>query len=624
MSASSSSAAVQLGSLAMLRALVALVWRASPRFFVCLLVLTVLSGLTPLALMLVSARLLDSLVVALQAPQPVALLSSIVPWLVLLGGVRLMDQLLARLRGAIEGLHQTLVTNHVRLLITSRAAALDLAFFENPEFHNQLSNALGEASYRPLVIVTQLLTLVASLTSLVSVTVLLLLWQPWIVPLILLCALVLFAVTARFGRERAALMIGRTATARTAEYTQTLLTVDWVAKEVRLFGLRDFLLGRLRGLLDQMYRQDRRLARRQTLSAGGVELVLFVVRPLLIGFAAWQTLQRAITIGQFSLYTQAIVFLEEGLTRVLTGLAELHEHQLFVANLFQFLALEPEVEIRRDPAGQPTISARPQIEFRNVSFSYPDRDQPVIEGLSFTIRPGEKIALVGTNGAGKTTLVKLLTGLYRPTMGQILFDGIDIETLDRAVLRDAIGVIFQDYAIYHLSLSENIGIGRVDLLHDQARIQAAARHSGLDRVVERLPDGYATVLGRWIERGHELSGGQRQLVAITRAMLRDAPVLVLDEPTAALDPAAEQRFFHAMLDTQRTRDQTLIFISHRFSTIRRADRILVLEGGRIIEQGSHDTLMARAGRYAELFTIQAEPYQAESVASGWWAVTEQP
>jgi ATP-binding cassette subfamily B protein len=335
------------------------------------------------------------------------------------------------------------------------------------------------------------------------------------------------------------------------------------------------------------------------------------VQAALIAFTAFQALQGDITIGQFNLYTQSIVQLGGQMPEFMFMVGALHESNLFAAGLFGLLAMKPQVEVPRPDSKihLSNISSTPRLEFRNVSFAYPGDNRAVLKDISFIIQPGEAVALVGGNGAGKSTLVKLLAGLYEPTEGQILLDETDIRTLDRRDLRAYLSVIFQDYNIYHFSARENVGVGQVSLLDDSERIEVAAQRSGLDRVIARLPDGYNTVLGRFWERGHELSGGQRQLVALTRALLREAPILILDEPSAALDVYTERRFFQRLLqDRSGGPTQTVVFISHRFTTVRRADRILVLENGRLTGQGTHEDLVSQGGRYAEMFNLQATMY----------------
>ncbi|GAB4191583.1 MAG: ABC transporter ATP-binding protein [Roseiflexaceae bacterium] len=603
----------RLDDLTVLKPLVLLVWRASPPLFLALLALTLLAGLLPVGSMFVSARLLDAVIATAQdgggtLPGPLLVLVG------LFGVLHVGSQLLNRMNNVVQGIYQKRVENYVQLMLVEKASTLDLAFFENPQFYNQLTNASNEASFRPVMIVTQLMQLGMLATTLISVVVVLLFWQPWVVPVILMASMLLFRTAARYNQSRFQMIVGRTTQMRTSQYYRAMLTSDWVAKEVRLFGLQPFLGGRYRGLLDQLYSQDVTLVRRELLHVGAVELLLASVYPLLFAFAVYQAALGRITIGEFTLYNQSMWQLAGSLHFLTLMLSQLYENRLFITNLFQFLSLEPTVEAARadGPAPLTPPAATPRIEFRNVSFCYPHINNPVLHDLSFVIEPGETVALVGVNGAGKTTLVKLLAGLYLPTGGQILLDGVDTALMDRAVLRERLGVILQDYIIYHFSAYDNIGIGRAEALDDRERVLESARQSGFDRVATAMPQGYETILGRFFELGHELSGGQRQLVALTRALMRRAPVLILDEPSAALDVYAEQRFFEQVLDEHRTRSQTTLFISHRFSTVRRADRILVLEHGRLIEAGSHSELLARQGRYAEMFTAQAQLYGPET------------
>lgn len=612
----------QFGYLATVRAIIKLVWRAGPFFFIVLIALTLLNGLAPVLTIIISSELIDLIVVSMQQPPPTSQLPpQLLFYLILFGGITLLDQLTTRLRASMERLYQIRVRNYIQFLIGQKSASLDLAFFENPQFHNKLRNASSEASFRPVTIVTQLMMVIAGLVTMASVTAILLAWKAWIVPIIFVVALAMFFVSARFGTANVNLVIGRTPEARKAQYLNVLLASDMVAKDLRLFGLKDYFLSTYRQLLDTMYRQDRDLLRRHTLLIGAVEILLSTVRPVLIGYTALQTLTQSISIGQFNLYTQSIIQLHTRLYSLMATMAQLHENNLFVANLFQFLATEPDVEAVRVGGKKQLakISARPLIEFRNVSFTYPGTTQKVIDNLTFHIRPGEAVALVGENGAGKTTIVKLLAGLYRATEGQILLDGVDVDSLDRADLRTYLSIIFQDYPIYHFSIYENIALGQIDKLDKPAAIQKAAEHTGLAQLINKLPHGYDTVLGRWFERGHQLSGGQRQLVALTRALLREAAILILDEPTSSLDVYTERLFFRRLLDEQRKQDQSILFISHRFLTVRRADRILVLENGRLLEQGNHQELMTREGGYADMFNLQLEMYmgnQATQPAAG--------
>ncbi|MCZ7672413.1 MAG: ABC transporter ATP-binding protein/permease [Chloroflexi bacterium] len=403
-----------------MKAIVQLVWQASPKFFIGLVFLTLITGVTPVLSIIIASELIDMIVSVITTENSV--LPSMFIWLlVLYGGVVLVEQLGIRLRAAMERLYQVRVTNHIQHMIADHAASLDLAFFENPAFHNKLRNAATEASYRPLAIITQMMSIISGLITMISMMVILFTWKIWIVPIIFVSALVMFFIAARFGSANVNMVIGRTPEARKAQYLNAMLTSDSVAKDIRLFGLKDYFLKTYSRLQEIMYEQDAKLIRKQTMWTGLLETLLATIRPVLIGYTAIQAIQRLITVGQFNLYTQSIVQLHNGLYSLMATIAQLHENNLFVANLFQFLAIEPKVEkvVADKQNVDLATTAYPTIEFRNVSFHYDGSEQKVLDGVNLTIQPGEAVALVGDNGAGKTTLVKLLAGLYLPTEGQI-------------------------------------------------------------------------------------------------------------------------------------------------------------------------------------------------------------
>ena len=589
-----------------------LIWRSSPRLVLSSIGLTLLTGILPAANILVVSALLQTLVDAnrnssaghaglSEAPHFLALL-------VLLAGINLVGQLAERLGQVVAELHGTRIANQVQLLIAGHAGRADLATFEDRTFHNRMRTIADEAPYRPHVMLQELMHTAASFITLISLGIILLLWHPWLVVVLVLAALPTLWVSTWYGSAQVELVSGRAELERRRQYLNTLLVSDQPAKEIRLFGLRELLHGRLRALLEQLYRQNRSLVTRELKYSLPVGLLLAAVQIALIAYTAVQALHAHISVGQFNQYMLAILQLGSALPGIALTVGSLHESNLYATRLFGYLATTPAVEAPRG-TGWIEPTRPPRIVFEQVGFRYPGTDRMVLADLSFTIEPGESIALVGNNGAGKSTMVKLLAGLYDPSAGRILLDGIDITTLDRQVLRAVLSVVFQDFVVYHFTALDNVGFGRLDRLTDVERIQAAARRSGLDRVVQQLPDGYDTVLGRFWERGHELSGGQRQLVALARALLRDAPVLVLDEPSAALDVRAERAFFERLLDTEAGTERTTILISHRYSTVRRADRILVLKDGRLAEQGSHDELMRLAGEYAEMFQLHSAAYQ---------------
>jgi ATP-binding cassette subfamily B protein len=427
-----------------------------------------------------------------------------------------------------------------------------------------------------------------------------------------LVALVLFGATipaflaqTHFSRLHFRLLTWRAPESRRMSYLEHLLTVDSTVKEIKLFGLGEPLLQRYQELFWKFYKEDTALARRRSL----ISMLWGVVASIsYYGAYAWivlRTVAGTITIGDMTFYLTLFRQSQGTFQGLFYNLNQLFEAGLFMENLFGFLDLTPQMD-----SGSGRKVPRPiqqGIEFRNVSFRYPDRDDWALRELNLTIRSGEKIALVGANGAGKTTLIKLLTRLYDPTEGQILLDGVDLRDYDLEDLRLSIGVIFQDFVRYQVSARENIGFGQIKDLADEPRILAAAERGGADEVVERLPQGYDTLLGRWFEKGAELSGGQWQKIALGRAFMRDSEVLVLDEPTAALDAEREYEIFQRFRDL--TAGRIALLISHRFSTVRMADRIVVIEGGRLTELGTHAELLELGGTYARLFNLQAEGYR---------------
>ncbi|HEY0607613.1 MAG TPA: ABC transporter ATP-binding protein, partial [Herpetosiphonaceae bacterium] len=471
-----------------------LTWQTSPAFFLLAVGLTLLLGLLPAANILLISALLQTLVEAVQTPSA-AFPPRFLLLLGLLAATHVLTQVAQQANTVVHELYRTRVTNDVQLRISAKAAAIDLAYFEDPAFHNQMQTAVNEAAFRVPMFIDRLLVAGATLTTFGSLTAIIVLWQPWIVPVLLGSSLGTLWIATHFASVRVRVLAERAETERKKHYLSTLLASDQAAKEIRLFGLGGWLLDSLRQVLDRTYRQDRRLALRELSYAGAAALLLGAVQPALIAFTAWQTFAGLITIGQFSLYTQSIIQLESGWTQLMFIQSGLHENTLFAVQLFQFLALESQIEAPRDgrAAAPGAQLSPPRIEFRHVSFAYPGTERRVLDDISFTIEPGEAIALVGTNGAGKTTLIKLLAGLYEPTAGSICADGVDLRTLDRTELRAYLSVIFQDFTIYHLSLRENIGVGQIEEIEEIERIEAAARRSGLEQIIPTLPHGYATV-----------------------------------------------------------------------------------------------------------------------------------
>lgn len=587
---------------------VGLVWRSSPGWTLANGTLLVVQAVLPLLGLYLIGLIIDVVTKGVAAgSQGQALFwEQVAGLLMLAGGLALLADLSRGLADYTSEAQGQAVTDHVHKLLHAQSVALDLAYYENAAFLDTLHRAQSDAPYRPNQILNRLLQGGQSGITLLGVA-LLLVSLHWATALLLFGA-VLPGVVLRLKYTDQLYRRWRewTPQQRRADYFSWLLTDATHAKEVRLFGLGTLFGSRFRGLRQQISRERLSLARGKT----AVELVMRFSTTLAV-FSAWgfmvhQSLLGAITLGSLVMYYAAFQRGQSLLQETLGSLSALYENSLFIANFYEFLALKSDVP---EPAQPRPVPAPLQVGicFDRVSFSYPNEVGPVLQELSFTIGAGEKVAIVGENGAGKTTLIKLLCRLYDPTGGSISLDGIDLREFKTAELRQQMSVLFQDYARYNLSAGENIGLGDSDEWPSDGRIESAARQAGADKAIERLPYGYETTLGNQFEEGHELSIGEWQKVAIARAFVRPAQVVILDEPSSALDANAEQWLFEQF--RQLTEGRTAIFISHRLSTVSLADRIFVLDGGRLTESGTHQELLALKGTYARLFQTQARYYQ---------------
>jgi ATP-binding cassette subfamily B protein len=518
---------------------------------------------------------------------------------------------LGTMRNITQQLLQERVTLRIQLTIMEHASGLDLAFFEDSASYDLLRRAQQEATTRPVVMISQAFGLIQTAITFASM-VAVLLGVSWVLAVIALVAPIpAFISDTRYGWRGYNLARWASPIRRRMQYLLDLSTTDTAAKEVKLFGLGDYFVERFRLLSQSYYDRQRKLVTTRYAVGNLWSLISTLVGSGTYLYVALEAVAGRLTLGDLLLYTQAATQVQTSVQGLLSGLSGMYEHNLYLSNLFDLL----EVESAISRADQPKPLARPvrgEIVFEHVTFRYPGTGAVALSDVSFRIAPGETIAVVGRNGAGKTTLFKLLCRLYDPSEGRILLDGNDIRELDPSELRSVVGAMFQDFVTYQATAAENIGLGDLAGLEDQGAIMAAGKRGGADELIRALPNGYDTPLGKWFDRGVNLSGGEWQKVALGRAFMRDdARILLLDEPTSALDAQAEHELFARL--RQLSHGRTAIYISHRFSTVRQADRILFLEHGRLVEEGSHEELMALEGRYARLFSLQAAAYTGQEL-----------
>jgi len=589
------------------RRAITLVWSTHRALTIGLGVLTIAAGLMPAGIAYIGKLIVDAVVVAIDANRSGAGADyARVLELVALEGI-----VVAALAGAQRGigfcqsLLRVLLSQRVNLLILDKALTLTLAQFEDSELYDKLNRARQEASIRPLSLVNRTFSLAQNAVSLASYAGLLFSFSPWAVAILVAAGLPAFIAETRFSGERFRAFQWRSQDRRMLGYLEIVIAREDHAKEVKLFDLGARLLARFREIFRRIYDEERRL----TIRRDGWGFVLgLVASAAFYGAYAWialATIDGAISLGDMTMYLLLFRQGQSAVAAMLSAIGGMYEDNLYLSNLYDYLE---QPSAGADGTATVGIDTRAGIEFDNVSFEYPGATTPALLDVTLHVRPGQSVALVGSNGSGKTTLVKLLAGLYTPTRGSVRYQGRDLKDWDPVALRQRIGVIFQDFNRYQLTVGENIGAGDVAAFEDRERWSQAAGKGQAADFIGQLPNAYETQLGRWFFSGQELSGGQWQRIALARAFMRtSAEILVLDEPTAAMDAETEAQIFEHFRSL--THDRIAVLISHRFSTVRYADHIVVLDEGRIVEQGTHDELIARQGRYAHLFNLQARAYR---------------
>jgi ATP-binding cassette subfamily B protein len=612
--ATSKSVKERVGALKNLRPFTVMVWRTSPQLTAASLVLRLVRALLPVITLFVGKLILDDVVVLVQTPQKPETLgqwlnSGLLDWLGLLLMAEFALAVLADILGRIVSLVDSLLsereTNSSSVRLMEHAATPDLEDFEDSEFQDQLERARRQTSGR-MTLMGQLLGQAQDIVTVASFVAGFIFYAPWLIALLLLALVPAFLGEAHFNAQSYSLDFGRTPERRQLDYVrQTAASVE-PAKEVKIFDLNGFLIDRYLRLATDFYATNRKLAMRRAGWGGLFTAIGTVGYYLAYAYIAWRTLAGEFSVGDLTFLAGSFRRLRTLLEGLLSSFSTTASQALYLNDLFSFFEVKPEILSPDNPRPFPQPICRGFV-FEDVGFRYPDAERWAVRHLSFTLHAGEVLALVGENGAGKTTLVKLLTRLYDPDEGRILLDGHDLREYDLNALRGNMGVIFQDFVRYNLSAGDNIAVGKIAARGDHARIERAARRSQADQVITRLPTGYQQMIGKRFKNGVELSGGEWQKIAIARAYMREAAVLVLDEPTAALDARSEFEVFKRFKELSD--GKTAVLISHRFSSVRMADRILVLADGMVEAAGTHDELMAQPGRYSELFELQAAGYR---------------
>ena len=591
----------RLGALRNLPEFFSLIWSCNNWLAALNILLRVIRASLPLAMLYVGKLIIDEIVrISVIASGPAVEnpdMSIVTIYVLIELGLAVFSDLLGRGIALLDSLLGDLVSHEISLRLMHQSARLDLECFEDSDFYDKLERARRQASSR-ILLMSQVLAQLQDSITVFFLAAALITFNAWLLLLLAITLIPAFLGETHFNSQSYSLMYGWTQERRELDYLRFAGASDETAKEVKIFGLSDFFGSRYKKLAGEYYRANRDLSARRAAWGGLLSMVGSLGYYTAYAVIIYRTVYGELSLGDLTFLSGSFLRLRSLMEAILIRFSSIADSALYLRDLFDFLEMEPRI-ISIDNSLPFPVTIRKGFTFENVGFRYPQMKQWVLRDVSFTLHPGEKLALVGENGAGKTTLVKLLTRLYDPVEGRIMLDGHDLRKYNLDGLRDAVGVIFQDYVKYHLTATENIAVGLIDERNNETRIKEAARQSLADKVIENLPNGYQQMIGRWFKQGTNLSGGEWQKIAIARAYMRDAQLLILDEPTASLDARAENEVFRRFVEL--TFDKGAVLISHRFSTVRMADRIVVLHEGKLLEHGTHDELLAVGGDTANYF-----------------------